>query len=88
MRVVEQLLLEPSGRIYWRSWVSIEGINHMRHAIGRRTPDQEVRHVRRDAPANQSLSATAPPRSTVQFAHWPGYIRGRRRLFEILLGAF
>ena len=60
MRVVEQLLLKPSSPIDWRSWVSVERVNDMRHAISGRTLDQEVRHVRRYPPVNQSLCVIEP----------------------------
>ncbi len=62
MRVVEHLLLKPSSPIEWRSWVSVERLNDMHHALRRRAADQEVRHVLRDSPVNQSLGAAEPSR--------------------------
>ena len=67
MAVMEQLLLKPPSPIDWRSWVSVERINDMRHAIGGRALDEEVGHVRRDAPVNQLFSAAQPPRFCVTF---------------------
>ena len=55
-RVMQQLLLEPPGRIGWPLSVLIELVHHMRHALGSCALGQELRDFPRDSPLCQPLS--------------------------------
>ena len=67
VRVVEQLLLKPHARIGRRTAPPIELLDDIHHAASSCALDEELGHVRRDAPINQSLGATEPPRFCVTF---------------------
>ncbi len=62
MRVMQQHLLKPCGRISRRTATPIELLDDVHHAAGSCALDEEVSHVLRYSPVTQSLGVTEPPR--------------------------